>query len=156
MLLSLLTGKSAMQLYFMALTPPMQQFVLHSQLTTSMTAWGIGSKVIMTGIGLSPSYLTPTKMPLINNWHPSLMKWFETWWLFPHASDIPAGCSFNNHYIISSDCRLASCGWLHLHCTCVIIRIWAIEIPSLTHHDIMVDIVKMVLVGPCNPKFSVS
>ena len=56
-----------MQLYFMALTPPMQQFVLHSQLTTSMIAWGIGSKVIMAGIGLSPSYLTPTKMPLAIN-----------------------------------------------------------------------------------------
>ena len=56
-----------MQLYFMALTPPMQQFVLHSQLTISMIAWGIGSKVIMTGIGSSPSYLTPTKIPLINN-----------------------------------------------------------------------------------------
>ena len=31
---------------------PMQQFVLHLQLTTSMIAWGIGSKVIMTVIGL--------------------------------------------------------------------------------------------------------
>ena len=30
---------------------------------------------------------------------------------------------------------------------------WAIEIPSLTHHDIKVDIEKMVLAGPCNPKF---
>ena len=37
--------------------------------------------------------------------------------------------------------------------TCEIIRIWAIEIPSLTHHDIMVDTEKMVLAGPCNPKF---
>ena len=61
-----------MQLYFMALTPPMQQFVLHSQLTA--TAWGIGSKVTMTGIGLSPSYLTPTKISLTNNLHPSLIK----------------------------------------------------------------------------------
>ena len=79
-LLSLFAGECAMQLYFMALTPPMQQFVLHSQLTT--TAWGIGSKVTMTGIGLSPSYLTPTKIPLINNWHPSSRKWFGTWWSF--------------------------------------------------------------------------
>ena len=39
-----------------------------------MIAWGIGSKVIMTGIGLSPSYFTPTKIPFMNNWHPSLMK----------------------------------------------------------------------------------
>ena len=45
-LLSLLTGVCAMQLHFMALTPPMQQFVLHSQLT-SMIAWGIGFKVIV-------------------------------------------------------------------------------------------------------------
>ena len=66
-LLSLLAGECAMLLYFMALTPSMQQFVLHSQLTTSMIAWGIGSKVIMIGIGLSPSYLTPTKIPLLNN-----------------------------------------------------------------------------------------
>ena len=44
---------------------PMQQFVLYSQLTA--TAWGIGSKVTMTGIGLSPSYLTPTNIPLIDN-----------------------------------------------------------------------------------------
>ena len=36
------------------------------------------------------------------------------------------------------------------------IRIWAIEIPSLTHYDMMVDIEKMVLAGPCNPKFSLS
>ena len=61
---------------------PMQQFILHSQLTTTMIAWGIGSKVIMTGIGSSPSYLTPTKIPLINNWHPSLMKWFGAWCSF--------------------------------------------------------------------------
>ena len=74
----LFAGECAMQLYFMALTPPMQQFGLHSQLTA--TAWGIGSKVTMTGIGLSPSYLTPSKIPLINNWHPSLMKLFGTWW----------------------------------------------------------------------------
>ena len=73
--------------------------------TTSMIAWAIGSKVIMTGIGLSPSYLTPTKIPLINNWHPSFMKWYlEHYDPFPHATDIPAGCSFNNHDIISSDC----------------------------------------------------
>ena len=38
----------------------------------------------------------------------------------------------------------------------MIIRIWAIEIPSLTRHDIMVDIEKMVLAGPWNPKFSLS
>ena len=30
------------------------------------------------------------------------------------------------------------------------------EIPSLTHHDIMVDIEQMILAGPCNPKFSLS
>ena len=66
-LLSILAGEWAMLLNFMTLTPPMQQFVLHSQLTTSMIAWGIGSKVIMTGIGLSPFYLNPTKIPLINN-----------------------------------------------------------------------------------------
>ena len=77
-----LAGECAMQLYFMASTAPMQQFVLHSQLTTSMMAWGIGSKVIMTGIGLSPSHLTLAKIPLINNWRPSLMKWFGTWWPF--------------------------------------------------------------------------
>ena len=49
-----------------------------------------------------------------------------------------------------------SCGWLFLHCTCVIIKIWAIEILSLTHHDVMIDIEEMVLAGPCNPKFSLS
>ena len=38
----------------------------------------------------------------------------------------------------------------------MIIRIRTIEIPSLTHNDIMVDIEKMVLAGPCNPKFSLS
>ena len=40
--------------------------------------------------------------------------------------------------------------------TCVIIRIWATEIPSLTHHDIMVDIEKLVLAGPCNPSFTIN
>ena len=30
------------------------------------------------------------------------------------------------------------------------------EIPSLTHHDIKADIEKMILAGPCNPKFSLS
>ena len=67
---------------FYGINTPKQQFVLHSQLTTSMIAWGIGSKVIMTGIGLSRSYLTPTKIPLTNNWHPPLRKWFGTWWSF--------------------------------------------------------------------------
>ena len=43
-----------------------------------------------------------------------------------------------------------------IYTTCVKIRIWAIEIPSLTHHDIMVDIEKMVLEGPCDLKFSLS
>ena len=43
---------------------------------------GIRSKVTMTGISLSPSKLTLTKIPLINDWHPSLMKWFGTWWSF--------------------------------------------------------------------------
>ena len=42
---------------------------------------------------------------------------------------------------------------INIYHTCVIIRIWAIEIPSLTHHDIKVDIEIMVLAGPCNPKF---
>ena len=37
-LLPLLAVESAMQWYFMALTPPMQRFVIHSQLTTSMIA----------------------------------------------------------------------------------------------------------------------
>ena len=37
------------------ISTPMQQFDLHLQLTTSMIAWGIGSKVIMTGIGLYSS-----------------------------------------------------------------------------------------------------
>ena len=55
-------GSLHLQMYFMALTHPMQQFVLHSQFTTSMIAWDIGSKVIMTGISSSPSYLTPTKI----------------------------------------------------------------------------------------------
>ena len=35
----------------------------------------------------------------------------------------------------------------------MIIRIWATEIPNLTHNDIMVDTEKMVLPGPCNHKF---
>ena len=60
-LLSLLEGECAMQLYFMALVIPMKPFVLHLQLSTSMIAGGIGSKVIMTGISLSSSYLTPLK-----------------------------------------------------------------------------------------------
>ena len=41
-------------------------------------------------------------------------------------------------------------------CNALIITVWAIEIPSLTHHDIMVDIEKMVLTGSCNLKFSLT
>ena len=72
---------------------------------------GIGSKVIMTVIVSSPSCLAPTKIPLINNWHPSLMKWFGTWWSFSTCNRHSCWCSFNNHDIISSDCRLAKL-WL--------------------------------------------
>ena len=42
---------------------------------------------------------------------------------------------------------------INIYHTCVIIRIWAIAVPSLTHHDIKVDIEKMLLAGPRYPKF---
>ena len=119
-----------------------------------MIAWGMGSKAIMTGIGLSPSYLTPIKIPLMDNWHPLLMKWFGTWWSFPINNRLDVVLTIM--IWLAQIVDWPRFGWLHLHLTCVIIRFWAIEIPSLTHHDIMVDIEKMVLTGSCNLKFSLT